>query len=57
MMDEIRTQFDSFLANEKKVTAERIEQLNESNRNLKITLYAIIILVTVDYDIYSLYPV
>ena len=46
-MDEIRTQFDSFLANEKKLTAERIDKLNESNRNLLITLYAIIISVTV----------
>ena len=46
-MDEIRTQFDSFLANEKKMTAERIDRLNESNRNLIITLYAIIISVTV----------
>ncbi len=46
-MDEIRTQFDSFLANEKKLTAERIDRLNESNRNLIITLYAIIISVTV----------
>ena len=46
-MDEIRTQFDSFLANEKKMTAERIDRLNESTRNLLITLYAIIISVTV----------
>ena len=46
-MDEIRTQFDSFLANEKKMTAARIDRLNESNRNLIITLYAIIISVTV----------
>ena len=56
-MDEIRTQFDSFLANEKKLTAERIDQLNESNTNLIITLYAIIISVIGHYDIYSLYPV
>ena len=46
-MDEIRTQFDSFLENEKKLTTERIDRLNESNRNLIITLYAIIISVTV----------
>ena len=46
-MDEIRTQFDSFLENEKKLTTERIHRLNESNRNLIITLYAIIIAVTV----------
>ena len=44
--DQLRTQFDSFLAEEKKLTAERIDQLNQNNTNLKITLYAIIILVT-----------
>ncbi len=46
VMDGIRTQFDSLIENEKKAMSERIEYLNESNRNLKITLYAIIILVT-----------
>ena len=44
--DQLRTQFDSFLTEEKKLTAERIDQLNQNNTNLKITLYAIIILVT-----------
>ncbi|MBZ5751246.1 CHASE3 domain-containing protein [Metabacillus rhizolycopersici] len=44
--DQLRTQLDSFLAEEKKLTAERIDQLNQGNTNLKITLYAIIILVT-----------
>ncbi|MFK9091503.1 CHASE3 domain-containing protein [Bacillus salipaludis] len=44
--DQLRTQLDSFLANEKKLTAERIVQLNQNNTNLKITLYAIIILVS-----------
>jgi two-component system, chemotaxis family, sensor kinase CheA len=43
--DQLRTQFDSFLAEEKKLTAERIDQLNQNNTNLKITLYAIILLV------------
>lgn len=47
LMDGIRTQFDSFIENEKKVMSERIERLNESNRNLQITLYAIIIAVTI----------
>ncbi|KLT15498.1 histidine kinase [Neobacillus vireti] len=47
LTDQLRTQFESFLANEKKITTERTKQLNESNMNLKITLYAIIILVTV----------
>ncbi|MFZ0446376.1 MAG: CHASE3 domain-containing protein [Bacillus sp. (in: firmicutes)] len=46
-MDEIRTQFDSFLTNEKEMTAARIDRLHESNRDLIITLYAIIISVTV----------
>jgi len=44
--DQLRTQLDSFLSAEKKLTVERIEQLNQNNRNLKITLYAIIALVT-----------
>lgn len=47
MIDQLRTQLDSFLANEKQLTADRISQLNQNNTNLKITLYAIIILVTV----------
>ena len=45
--DQLRTQLDSFLVNERQLTAERISQLNQNNTNLKITLYAIIILVTV----------
>lgn len=47
LTDQLRTQLDSFLANEKKITTERTKQLNQSNMNLKITLYAIILLVTV----------
>ncbi|WP_430708698.1 CHASE3 domain-containing protein [Neobacillus novalis] len=45
--DQLRTQLDSFLANEKKITTERTKLLNQSNMNLKITLYTIILLVTV----------
>ncbi|MFF2447211.1 CHASE3 domain-containing protein [Neobacillus sp. NPDC058068] len=45
--DQLRTQLESFLANEKKITTERTKELNQSNMNLKITLYAIILLVTV----------
>ncbi|MFZ7943207.1 CHASE3 domain-containing protein [Neobacillus sp. 19] len=45
--DQLRTQLDSFLAIEKKLSAERIEKLNQNNTNLKITLYTIILLVTV----------
>ncbi|WP_157273205.1 ATP-binding protein [Neobacillus bataviensis] len=47
LTDQLRTQLDSFLTNEKQLTANRITQLNQNNTNLKITLYAIIILVTV----------
>ncbi|WP_338470864.1 ATP-binding protein [Niallia sp. XMNu-256] len=47
MMDEIRTQFDSFIDTEKNTMAKRIEKLNQENRNLNITLIVMIILVTV----------
>jgi len=33
--DQLRTQLDSFLSAEKKLTVERIEQLNQNNRNFK----------------------
>ncbi|WP_190284773.1 CHASE3 domain-containing protein [Bacillus sp. S3] len=45
--DQLRTLLESFLATEKKVTADRIGQLDASNNNLKITLYALIVLVTI----------
>lgn len=45
--DQLRTQLDSFLEKEKKLTIERTSHLKQNNTNLKITLYAIIILVTV----------
>ncbi|ULT56865.1 ATP-binding protein [Neobacillus drentensis] len=45
--DQLRTQFQSFLATEKKLTTGRINQLNEHTNNLKLILYAIIILVSV----------
>ncbi|MED4224881.1 CHASE3 domain-containing protein [Neobacillus cucumis] len=44
--DQLRTQFDSFLATEKELTAKRTNQLNEHTNNLKLILYGIIILVT-----------
>lgn len=44
--DELREHFDSFLENQKNVTTERVEKLNQDNNNLKITLYALIIVVT-----------
>ncbi|MCM3763988.1 CHASE3 domain-containing protein [Neobacillus niacini] len=45
--DQLRTQLTSFLEKEKKLTEERTSELRQNNTNLKITLYAIIILVTV----------
>ncbi|MEH7119935.1 CHASE3 domain-containing protein [Neobacillus vireti] len=45
--DQLRTQFDSFLATEKESTTKRINKLNEHTNNLKLILYALIILVTV----------
>ena len=45
--DQIRTQFETLLSNQIKLATERISMLNQSNTNLKITLYVIIILVTV----------
>jgi two-component system, chemotaxis family, sensor kinase CheA len=45
--DQLRTQLTSFLENEKKLTEERTSELSQNNTNLKIILYAIIILVTV----------
>ncbi|MCM3570510.1 ATP-binding protein [Neobacillus mesonae] len=47
MMEQLRTQFTSFLAKEKQSTNERINKLNQNTANLKITLYAIILMVTV----------
>ncbi|WP_260871681.1 CHASE3 domain-containing protein [Bacillus sp. X1(2014)] len=46
MSDQLRTQFDSFLASEKKMMAGRISQIKQNNQNLKVTLYALIGLVT-----------
>jgi two-component system, chemotaxis family, sensor kinase CheA len=44
--DELREHFDSFLENQTKLTNQRVEQLSQDNNNLKITLYALIIVVT-----------
>jgi two-component system, chemotaxis family, sensor kinase CheA len=46
MTDELRAHFDSFLENQKNLTSKRVEQLNQDNNNLKITLYGLIIVVT-----------
>ncbi|WP_237389692.1 CHASE3 domain-containing protein [Bacillus sp. USDA818B3_A] len=45
--DQLRKQFDSFIAAEKELTAERTTELNERTNNLKLLLYGLIILVTV----------
>lgn len=44
--DELREHFDSFLENQTNVTNQRVEKLNQDNNNLKITLYGLIIVVT-----------
>ncbi|MEH7082274.1 CHASE3 domain-containing protein [Neobacillus drentensis] len=47
MTDQLRTQFASFMASEKKMMAKRISQLKQNNQNLKVTLYVLIGLITV----------
>ncbi|MDQ6595136.1 CHASE3 domain-containing protein [Bacillus salipaludis] len=47
LTDQLNTQFDSFLNEEKQLTAQRIDKLNQNNINLKITFYTIIILVSI----------
>jgi two-component system, chemotaxis family, sensor kinase CheA len=44
--DELREHFDSFLENQKNLTNKRVERLNQDTANLKITLYGIIMIVT-----------
>lgn len=46
LTDELRAHFDSFLENQKNLTNKRVEKLNQDNNNLKITLYGLIIVVT-----------
>ncbi|MGG1396944.1 CHASE3 domain-containing protein [Bacillus salipaludis] len=47
LTDQLNTQFDSFLEEEKQLTAQRIDKLNQNNMNLRITFYTIIILVSI----------
>jgi two-component system, chemotaxis family, sensor kinase CheA len=47
LTDELRAHFDSFLENQNRRTNQRVEQLNEDNRNLTITLYGIILVVSI----------
>jgi two-component system, chemotaxis family, sensor kinase CheA len=46
MTDELRAHFDSFLEHQKDLTKQRVEKLYQENNNLKITLYGLIIMVT-----------
>ncbi|MFS0774733.1 CHASE3 domain-containing protein [Neobacillus sp. 3P2-tot-E-2] len=46
LTDELRAHFDAFLENQKNLTNKRVEKLNQDNNNLKITLYGLIIMVT-----------
>lgn len=46
MTDELRTHFDTFLENQTNLTNKRVEQLNQDNNNLKMTLYGIILMVS-----------
>lgn len=45
LTDELRTHFNSFLGSQKSLTNKRVEQLNQNNENLKITLYGLIMVV------------
>ncbi|WP_231510767.1 CHASE3 domain-containing protein [Bacillus sp. UNC438CL73TsuS30] len=47
LTDQLNKQFDSFLEEEKQLTAKRIDKLNQNNMNLRITFYTIIILVSI----------
>lgn len=42
LMDQLRTQFDSFLAAEKQLTKARSDQLAQSNENLRIVLFTLL---------------
>jgi len=46
IMDQLRTQFDSFLRSEKQLTNQRIVKLDQANRSLKIVLFTIVGLVS-----------
>ncbi|NQX63826.1 CHASE3 domain-containing protein [Paenibacillus qinlingensis] len=47
VMDQLRTQFDSFLVTEKNLTAVRVEQIAKSNYNLKVVLFTILGLISI----------
>lgn len=47
VMDQLRTQFDSFLITEKNLTALRVQQIAKSNYNLKVVLFTILGLISI----------
>ncbi|MDD9271016.1 CHASE3 domain-containing protein [Paenibacillus sp. GCM10023248] len=47
LMDQLRTQFDSFLAAEKQLTAARAQQLAQSNYNLKVVLFTLLGIISI----------
>jgi two-component system chemotaxis sensor kinase CheA len=42
LMDQLRTQFDSFLRVEQQLTAARVDQLAKSNYNLRVVLFSVL---------------
>lgn len=47
VMDQLRTQFDSFLVTEKNLTALRVQQIAKSNYNLKVVLFTILGIISI----------
>ncbi|MBP1964738.1 CHASE3 domain-containing protein [Paenibacillus aceris] len=47
LMDQLRTQFDTFLKAEKQLTTARAEQLAQSNNNLRIVLFTLLGIISI----------
>ncbi|OPH59389.1 histidine kinase [Paenibacillus ferrarius] len=47
VMDQLRTMFDSFLITENKLTVARVNQLAESNSNLRIVLFSVLGIISI----------
>ncbi|KRF01738.1 histidine kinase [Paenibacillus sp. Soil766] len=47
LMDQLRTQMDTFLVTEKVLTSKRVEQIAKSNYNLKVVLFTILGLISI----------
>lgn len=47
LMDQLRTQFDSFLAAEKQLTLARADQLAQSNYNLRVILFTLLGIISI----------